>query len=92
MRAFCLLTTIHRFTPAAIRELVYAGIRFGAYDPLKRLLERGRRQISLPEKMICGAFAGTVGAAIATPADLLKVLMHHTQGIEDSYLKTTERR
>jgi len=64
-------------TPALMREGVYASIRFGCYEPLKVVLGEDATVGGLPlyKKIIAGAIAGGIGAAIATPTDVVKVQM-----------------
>tara|TARA_B100000780_G_scaffold189145_1_gene133050 strand:+ start:30 stop:725 length:696 start_codon:yes stop_codon:yes gene_type:complete len=50
------------------RQVFYSGIRFGLYDNIGPY-----RTLSLSEKMLKGAFVGSVGAFVATPFDLAKV-------------------
>ena len=57
-----------------MREASYSTIRLGAYEPLK--LQLGATDPSrtpLWKKITAGAISGTIGSAIATPTDLVKV-------------------
>lgn len=61
-----------------LREGTYSTIRLGGYDLMKINYFRANEpatHFSLWKKFICGAVSGTVGAAIATPTDLIKVRM-----------------
>eukprot|EP00494_Astrolonche_serrata_P026126 UN26387 len=59
-----------------LRQGVYSGTRFGAYDVFKNLLgaEPGK-PIPLYLKIPAAMAAGTVGAAVGNPADLAMVRM-----------------
>lgn len=63
------------FLPALIREGFYSSFRMGCYGPLKSLLGEDPVKGGLPlwKKMIAGSIAGGIGAAIATPTDVVKV-------------------
>lgn len=57
-----------------MREGSYSTIRLGAYEPLK--VQLGATDIAhtpLWKKIAAGAISGTIGSAIATPTDLVKV-------------------
>jgi len=61
-----------------MREFIYAGLRLGLYDRIKIFLgEDKNRVIPFPlwKKLIAGSLSGSIGAAIATPVDLIKVRM-----------------
>ncbi|ELR23554.1 carrier superfamily protein [Acanthamoeba castellanii str. Neff] len=83
--------------PAALRECSYAAIRLALYDPIKTLLGENRadgvKDGGLPfwKKLVAGATAGSIGAAIATPTDVLKVRMQ-AEGARDKprYKNTLE--
>lgn len=63
-----------RLLPSMMREGSYSTIRLGAYEPLKFKL--GATDIAhtpLWKKIVAGAMSGTIGSAIATPTDLVKV-------------------
>lgn len=60
--------------PSMMREGSYSTIRLGAYEPLK--VKLGATDIAhtpLWKKIVAGAMSGTIGSAIATPTDLVKV-------------------
>lgn len=65
------------FTPALMREGVYASMRAGFYEPLKYILGEDASKGGLPfyKKVIAGAVAGGCGAFVATPTDVVKVQM-----------------
>ncbi|KAJ3145563.1 hypothetical protein HDU86_000872 [Geranomyces michiganensis] len=70
-----------------LREGTYSGIRMGGYDACKAVIlsvmgtggmgngETLSKTSSLPVKLGAGMASGMIGAAIANPADLLKVRM-----------------
>jgi len=60
--------------PSMMREGSYSTIRLGAYEPIK--FQLGATDIArtpLWKKIVAGATSGTIGSAIATPTDLVKV-------------------
>ncbi|XP_061193266.1 mitochondrial substrate carrier family protein ucpB-like isoform X2 [Saccostrea echinata] len=62
--------------PSLIREGSYSTIRFGAYEPLKVYFgATDPAHTPLWKKICAGAISGTIGSAIATPTDLIKVRM-----------------
>lgn len=62
-----------------LREVVYSGIRMGTYELFKdKLHDASKGALSregLPLKIIAASIAATIGSALATPADLVKVRM-----------------
>jgi hypothetical protein len=79
--------------PAALRESSYAAIRLALYDPIKQMLGEDRTSASgnLPfwKKFVAGATAGSIGAAIATPTDVLKVRMQAEEAGRPPRYKST---
>jgi solute carrier family 25 protein 14/30 len=70
---------------AALREMSYSSLRFGLYEPFKRILgETDSSQTELWKKFASGALAGIVGSAIANPTDVLKVRMQAAEGVPRS--------
>ena len=66
---------------AALREMSYSSLRFGLYEPFKRLLgEEDASKTELWKKFASGALAGIVGSALANPTDVLKVRMQAAEG------------
>lgn len=66
------------FTPSLMREGVYAGLRLGLYEPLKGLFGEDRsskKELSFWKKIVAGAIAGGIGAALANPTDVVKIRM-----------------
>lgn len=61
-----------------LREGTYSTIRLGGYDLMKIKYFRANEataHFSLWKKFVCGAVSGMIGAAVATPTDLIKVRM-----------------
>uniref|UniRef100_A0A383VG02 Mitochondrial carrier protein n=1 Tax=Tetradesmus obliquus TaxID=3088 RepID=A0A383VG02_TETOB len=61
---------------SAMRELSYSAIRMGLYDEVKELLAvHGDDRYSFPlwKKIVAGGISGCIGAAIASPTDLVKI-------------------
>ena len=74
-----------------MREGSYSTIRLGAYEPLK--LQLGATDVAhtpLWKKITAGAISGTIGSAIATPTDLVKVRFQAVgPGKRSAYRNTT---
>ena len=49
-----------------------AGVRLGAYSPVKALLSRGDESSSLLRNLTAGCISGAVAAAATNPLDLIK--------------------
>eukprot|EP00004_Rigifila_ramosa_P016336 TRINITY_DN3869_c0_g1_i1.p1 TRINITY_DN3869_c0_g1~~TRINITY_DN3869_c0_g1_i1.p1 ORF type:complete len:301 (-),score=49.99 TRINITY_DN3869_c0_g1_i1:29-931(-) len=67
-------------SPSLLREGSYSTIRMGLYEPVKSALVGGNTEVRgldfpLWKKICAGAVSGSIGAAIATPTDLVKVRM-----------------
>ncbi len=57
-----------------MREGSYSTIRLGAYEPFKQLLgAHDPAHTPFYKKMVAGAISGSIGSAIATPTDLIKI-------------------
>lgn len=57
-----------------LRECIYSTIRMGAYEPILNILNYNKKQYPSPYiKYLASLLSGGIGAAIATPTDLLKV-------------------
>ena len=57
------------------RQMVYSGTRFGMYDIFKKSLDEKDNKISMTSKILCAAFAGSIGSFVANPGDLVLVRM-----------------
>lgn len=76
--------------PSLMREGSYSTIRLGAYEPLK--LQLGATDIAhtpLWKKIAAGAVSGTIGSAIATPTDLVKVRFQAVGPTQQSKYRNT---
>lgn len=70
----CLFLLYLRLFASLMREGSYSTIRLGAYEPLKVLFgATDPARTPLWKKVVAGAISGTIGSAIATPTDLVKV-------------------
>ncbi|TNY19132.1 mitochondrial carrier domain-containing protein [Rhodotorula diobovata] len=71
------LTSIYKgLSGSLLREISYSGIRMGGYDLVKSTLVKfapGADPNGFGTKLLGGMGSGMVGAAVANPADLLKV-------------------
>lgn len=57
------------------REASYSTVRFGAYDPFRKILsgsESNSQDIAVHIKFLSGLLSGGIGAALANPFDLVK--------------------
>ncbi|XP_013388976.1 mitochondrial substrate carrier family protein ucpB-like [Lingula anatina] len=68
---------LYKGLPASLmREGSYSTIRLGAYEPMKKLFgATDPAHTPLWKKICAGAVSGSIGSAIATPTDLVKVRM-----------------
>jgi hypothetical protein len=61
-------------TASLLREATYSTLRIGFYDVFKDILKaEDPKRTPLWKKIVAGALAGALGAAIANPTDLVKV-------------------
>jgi len=66
---------------AALREMSYSSLRFGLYEPFKRMLgATDPKNTPVWKKFLSGAAAGIIGSGIANPTDVLKVRMQAHEG------------
>lgn len=57
-----------------LRECLYSTIRMGAYEPILNLLDYQHSEYPSPTlKYLSSLLSGALGAAIATPTDLIKI-------------------
>jgi hypothetical protein len=57
-----------------LRECLYSTIRMGAYEPILNLLNYQHLEYPSPTlKYLSSLFSGALGAAVATPTDLIKI-------------------
>ena len=71
----------HGFVGFVSRDLVYSGIRLGAYPTVKRFYagDQAADDIPLPTKIAAGMSTGAFGSAIANPLDVIRV-RHSSEG------------
>ena len=79
-----------RLPASLMREGSYSTIRIGAYEPLKVLFgATDPARTPLWKKIAAGAISGTIGSAIATPTDLVKVRFQAVgPGVKPRYRNT----
>lgn len=59
--------------PCKPRQGRTAGVRLGAYSPVKALLSRGEESSSMLRNLTAGCISGAVAAIATNPLDLIKV-------------------
>ena len=66
--------------PALFRQVVYGGLRYGLYVPIRNMIgvTPGTPKDDIPfyKKFIAGGGAGGIASVIANPTDLVKVIAH----------------
>ncbi|KRX05306.1 Mitochondrial carrier domain [Pseudocohnilembus persalinus] len=62
------------------RQIVFAGIRLGIYEPIRDFYAGGKGESSLHVKVLAGLTSGTIAMMIANPTDLVKIRLQ-AQGI-----------
>eukprot|EP00026_Physarum_polycephalum_P011256 Phypoly_transcript_11463.p1 GENE.Phypoly_transcript_11463~~Phypoly_transcript_11463.p1 ORF type:complete len:306 (+),score=41.80 Phypoly_transcript_11463:49-966(+) len=81
-------------SPSVLREATYSTLRMGGYDVMKTYLNAtDPKHTPLWKKLLAGATSGAFGAALANPADLVKVRMqaqakaggHQYSGLTDAF-------
>ena len=70
----------HGFAGFVSRDLLYSGIRIGAYPTVRAAYASGE-QPTLPQKIGAGATTGAFGAALANPLDVMRVRMSVDSGM-----------
>ncbi len=57
------------------RQIVYASLRTGLYDPIKNLLcgKDFKGDVPLYKRIIAGLSSGAIGIIIANPTDVIKI-------------------
>lgn len=84
-------------TASCLRDLGYTGLRVGLYPSVKQGLSKaaglGADDMGFFFKMVCGMSTGALGAALATPPDLVKIRMQGEAGrIQDGKFVTGLRK
>ena len=69
--------------PSMMRELSYSSIRMGLYTPIKKIIsgDDKSKDIGLFKKILTGLLTGSIGSAIATPTDLVKIRFQKEAGL-----------
>jgi len=68
------LSLYRGYLATVARELSYSSLRFGLYEPLKKLLgATDPAHTPFYKKVLAGLSAGAFAAAVASPTDLLKI-------------------
>lgn len=74
--------------PAMIlRSFFYAGVRLGAYQPIKELISTREGSSSIGQKLLAGILSGGTGAAAANPIEVVKTRL---QAEPSRYKSTAE--
>jgi len=78
------------------RQLVYASLRTGLYDPIKNMIcgKDFKGDIPLYTKIIAGLSSGAIGILIANPTDVIKIRLQAEgnlpQGVPKRYSGVTD--
>eukprot|EP00164_Ancoracysta_twista_P011474 GFYU01017682.1.p1 GENE.GFYU01017682.1~~GFYU01017682.1.p1 ORF type:complete len:315 (-),score=81.12 GFYU01017682.1:483-1427(-) len=68
-------------TPALLRQSTYGSLRYGCYEPIKKVLGTNPDgSTTLLKKVIAGSLSGAAASAICNPTDLIKVRMQADSG------------
>ena len=70
-----------------LREASYSTIRMGLYPVIKKMVTPTNDN-SIKYKILSGAGSGMIGASIANPADLIKVILQQTGHMNQSISRT----
>jgi len=62
-------------TATCLREMTYSTIRMGTYESFREMYSGIIPSTSFANKVVSGMTSGAIGAAVSTPADLMKVRM-----------------
>lgn len=69
---------------ACYRDMLYSGIRYGAYPIVKRVVfgseDPNRGDLGIGKKMLAGTITGGFGAFLANPTDVVKIRMQREAG------------
>lgn len=60
-------------TPGLLRQMVFATLRIGLYQPVRDFYHQGPGDPPLYKKIAAGMTTGTIGISIANPTDVVKV-------------------
>ena len=76
------------FSAAAMRELSYSSLRFGLYEPIKKVLgAKDPATTPFYKKVLAGLLAGAFASAVASPTDLLKIRAQAATGPRESIVE-----
>ena len=76
------------FSAAAMRELSYSSLRFGLYEPIKKVLgAKDPATTPFYKKVLAGLLAGAFASAVASPTDLLKIRAQAATGPRESLIE-----
>ena len=68
--------------PSVLREMSYSSLRFSLYSPVKALfISADNADPGLVPKIMSGGVAGSIGASIATQADVVKIRFQKEAGL-----------
>jgi len=59
--------------PGLLRQMVFASLRIGLYQPVRDLFHQGPGDPPLYKKILAGLATGTIGISVANPTDLVKI-------------------
>ena len=59
--------------PGLQRQMVFAGIRIGLYQPVRDYYHRGPGEPPLIKKILAGLTTGAIGITVANPTDVVKI-------------------
>lgn len=59
--------------PGCLRQMVFASLRIGLYEPVRNFYHPEGGEIPLYKKILAGFTTGTIGIAVANPTDLVKI-------------------
>jgi len=59
--------------PGLLRQMVFASLRIGLYQPVREFYHKGPGEAPLYKKILAGLTTGSIGISIANPTDLVKI-------------------
>lgn len=62
-------------SPGLLRQMVFASLRIGLYEPIRNIYHKGEGPPPFAAKVAAGLTTGSIGIMIASPTDLVKVRM-----------------
>jgi hypothetical protein len=76
--------------PSLMREGSYSALRIGLYEPVKVVLRADHPTAPYVLKLAAGGVSGCVGAAVATPTDLVKIRLQAQAGVPGARLRVRD--